>query len=163
MTKLSIRSKEFVNPIVEALDQGKKLVIWHQIPWSGGNQEWFLIENIEALTPILNRGRVASAFTVYEWIELSLPRVINEEWLAQVSEALAHETPNDMLLIQQAKSESQALTKLAWISEFEDIEEYYQQYMGFKVAVGRIPNLWTGEIVTGYFPDANGVPQSGPY
>ena len=163
MTKLSIRSKEFVSPIAEALDQGKKLVIWHQIPWSGGNQEWFLIESIEALTPVLNRGRLASAFTAYEWIALPLSRIVNEEWLAQVSEALAHERPNQILLIQEAELESQAPAKLAWIGEAEDVKEYHQRHLGFKVTVGRIPNLSTGEIVRGYFPDANGVPQSGPY
>jgi hypothetical protein len=163
MAKLSIRSKEFVSPIAAALDQGKKLVIWHQIPWSGGAQEWFLIESIEALTPILNRGRVASAFTAYEWIELSLSRTINEEWSEQVLEALAHETPNEMLLIQETELEGQAPTELVWIGEAGDVKEYHQQHLSLKVAVGRIPNVWTGEIVRGYFPDANGVPQSGPY
>jgi hypothetical protein len=163
MTKLSIRSKEFVGSITEAVDQGKKLVIWHQIPWSGGQQEWFLIENIEALTPILDRGRVASAFTAYEWIELFPLQIVHEEWRAQVSEALAREIPNEMLLIQQADPMEQTPSPLAFIGEEVDLEEYCQQYAGFAVKVGRIPNLWAGEIIRGYFPDANGIPQSGPY
>jgi hypothetical protein len=70
MTKLSIHSASFLNPVHLALQEGKSLVVWHQIPWSGGAQEWYLIRHSAALIAVLDHGRVASAFTIDEWFEL---------------------------------------------------------------------------------------------
>jgi hypothetical protein len=163
MTKISIHSNEFTQPIAEAFDHGEALVIWHQIPWAGGNQEWFLIHRFEALDVVLKRGRVASAFTAYEWIEVPTSRQVTQEWLAQASTALAQETFNLMLLIQPVTSDSVDPIKLIWVGEADDLQEYYEQHSGSEAVIGRIPSIPTGEIIRGYYPDANGIPQSGPY
>jgi hypothetical protein len=163
MTKISIHSNEFTQPIAEALDRGKALVIWHQIPWAGGSQEWFLIRRFEALDSILQRGRVASAFTAYDWIEVLASRQVNQEWLKQASAALAQESFNLMLLIQPVTSTNVDPIKLVWVGEADDLQEYYEQHVGSEVALGRIPSIPTDEIIRGYYPDANGIPQSGPY
>jgi len=163
MTKISIRSNEFTQPIAEALDQSKALVIWHQIPWSGGGQEWFIIRRLEELKAVLNRGITASAFTAYEWIEVFAGRIVDQDWPVQISEALAKETHNQMLLILPAMSETNEPIRLTFVEAAEDIQEYYEQHLGSDSTIGRIPSVWTGEIVRGYYPDENGIPQSGPY
>ena len=163
MAKISIHSNEFTQPIAEALDLGQTLVIWHQIPWAGGYQEWFLIHRFEALDNILQRGRVASAFTAYEWIEVITLRQVNQEWLERASNALAQESFNLMLLIQPVTLTSVDPIRLIWVGEADDLQEYYEQHVGSEAVLGRIPSIPTDEIVRGYYPDANGIPQSGPY
>lgn len=163
MAKISIHSSEFTQPIAEALACGKALVIWHQIPWAGGKQEWFLVHQFEALEAVFQRGQVASAFTAYEWIEVSTSRQVNQDSLTQASAALARETFNLMLLIQSVTSGNVDPIKLIWVGEADDLQEYYEQHSGSEAIVGCIPSIPTGEIIRGYYPDANGIPQSGPY
>lgn len=163
MTKLSIRSSEFTRPLAEALDCGKALVIWHQIPWSGGSQEWFLIHRLDALNTIISRGCVASAFTAFEWIDVPTSKIVNQEWLMQVSAALAQELHNMMLLIKPVTSNELEPISLTWVGQVDDLQEYYDKYVGSEAVVGRIPSTSTGKLVRGYYPDANGIAQSGPY
>lgn len=163
MVKISIHSNEFTQPIAAALDRGKALVIWHQIPWAGGAQEWFLIHKFDALDVVLQRGRAASAFTAYEWIEVLTSRQVNQAWLEQASVALAQETFNLMLLIQPVTAISVDPVRLIWVGEADDLQEYSEQYIGSEAVLGRIPSIPTDEIIRGYYPDANGIPQSGLY
>lgn len=161
--KISIHSGEFIKPIAHALSEGKELVIFHQFAWAGGYQEWFLIQQLEQLDKVLGGGKAASAFTAYEWIDVPLPRFVEEEWLTQTLDALARETHNQMLLINLLTPHGNDSFQLVWIGEPFDLNEFYKEHIGIRVRVGRIPSVWTGEIVRGYYPDANGVPQSGPY
>jgi hypothetical protein len=163
MTLISIWNPEFIQPISDVLNRGKKIVIFHQIPWSGGNQEWYLVCRVDELDAILRRGKVASAFTAYEWIDINISPTVDWEWIRQITEVLAQETNNRMLLIPDVVPDDKSLIRLVWIGEAEDIREYYEHHAGSSVIVGRIPPLWKGEIVRGYYPDANGIPQSGAY
>lgn len=88
---ISVQSSEFRQPIQNAIANGMKVVIWHQIPSSGGLQEWFLISSLEALDIVINKGCVASAFTAYKWVEvLTLPKM-NQAGLAQTLVTLEQE------------------------------------------------------------------------
>jgi hypothetical protein len=163
MTKISIRSDEFFQPISEAFEHGKKVIVWHQIPWSGGMQEWFLIHSISTLDTILSKGRIASAFTAYEWIEVHTSQIVNEIWIEQISLTLQEETRNLMLLIEPVVPNEIEPIQLTWVGEVDDIKKYYEQHIGEKATVGRIPSVTDGELIRGYYPDNDGVPQSGPY
>ena len=66
MNNISVQSEEFIAPVDEALSNGRELVVWHQIPRSGGQQEWYLINQIEGLLEILRQGQTGSAFTIDE-------------------------------------------------------------------------------------------------
>ena len=158
MEKISVKNSEFRNKIIQSLKEGKQLVIWHQIPWSGGSQEWFLIQQEEELNRVLAKGRIASAFTVYEWIEIPLPSMVDQIWFTQTKVALSQEKDNAMILL----SVQSPSNKLVWIGEDEDLENWFEGHKGMEVDAGRIPNLWYGEIIRGYYPDEQGIPQSGP-
>ncbi len=163
MKIISIHSKEFTKPIIDELDTGKRLVIWHQISASGGMQEWFIINNQKALDTVLSRGKVASAFTVYEWIQIATAQVVNSQWLEQVTIVLASETKNQMLLIRKDPINSNDFSHLVWIGKIKDVKEFYNQHTGFSVEIGRIPSVYSGEIVRGYYPGKNGLLKSGIY
>jgi hypothetical protein len=47
MMKRSIYGDEFIKFVVDSLAQSRKLVVWHQIPWAGGAQEWYLISHLD--------------------------------------------------------------------------------------------------------------------
>ena len=68
-----------------------------------------------------------------------------------------------MLLIQPVTLDNGDPIKLIWVGEADDFQEYYEQYAGSEAVVGCIPSIPTGEIIRGYYPDANGIPQSVPY
>ncbi len=161
--RISIYSSDFRNPVVKALEQGHQLAIWHQIPWSGGDHEWFHLHQLNGLDKILNRGRVASAFTVYEWLDVPLPLLVDQEWLSQATRVMEKDEPNHLLLLYSTQQENEPSVELVEFAFLDDLQEWAKAHVGSQVRVGRVPNLWTGEIVRGYYPDANGVPVSGPY
>jgi hypothetical protein len=163
MKIISIETDEFRQPIVNAIASGIKVVIWHQIPASGGFQEWFLIQDLETFNKIIRRGHIGSAFTAYEWIEVKALRLVDQAWLEYMSIALEQEQHNLMLLISPVAQENNELIQLTWVGELEDIQGYYEEHAGSKVIVGRIPSISFGEIVRGYFQDEDGEPKSGPY
>lgn len=164
MAKISIRSDEFRHNIARAIAQTGQIVIWHQLPWSGGMQEWFLIRDMAALDKILDRGQVASAFTAYDWIEVPGMQIVNQAWLEQTSKALAQEADSLMLLIELVTPSNRPdePIRLTWIGDFEDLQEYAQNHVDAPAIVGHIPSI-AGEIIRGYYPDNNGIPKSGPY
>jgi hypothetical protein len=161
--KISIHSDEFCQPIVDAIARGKNVVLWHQLPRAGGLQEWFLIRSIDVLDGILDRGHVASAFTAYEWLDVPAPRIVDQAWFDQVAVALRLETRNRMLLIGLAEAVDVGLVRLTWIGDAEDLHEYLEKHGSMEVIVGRVPPIIDGEIIRGYAPDENGLPQSAPY
>lgn len=165
ITKVSVYSEEFRQPITKILGQGNKVVIWHQIPWSGGMQEWFLIDSISTLDKILDRGHVASAFTAYEWTEISTSQAVNQAWLEQISSALQKETHNLMILVKPVthNTKNDEPVPLTWLGEQDDVQEYLKKHSDSKATVGRISSFVTGEIIRGYYPDDKGTPNSGAY
>lgn len=163
MKKISVQSIKFRQPIEKTLLDKKQVVIWHQLPASGGMQEWFLIDDLAALDKVINKGRIASAFTAYEWMEVLPLQSINQAWVKETLVALEQESHNRMLLIKSVPWNRSEPIQLSWIDEAEDVLEYYEKHSNSEVTVGRIPSVWFGEIVRGYFPDENGNPKSAPY
>ena len=163
MKMISVQSNEFRQPIENAILDKKQVVIWHQLPASGGMQEWFLIDNPAALDKVIGKGRIASAFTAYEWLEVLPLQNINQVWVKEILTALEQESQNIMLLIKSVSQNQSEPIQLTWIGESDDIHEYYEKHINSKVVVGRIPSVSFGEIVRGYFPDENGNPKSAPY
>ena len=163
MKMISVQDREFRQPIENAIANGMKIVIWHQVPSSGGFQEWFLIHSLEGLDKVIRKGQVASAFTAYEWVEVLPSQKINQAWIKQTLAVLKQESQNLMLLIKSVSQENIEPMQLTWIGESDDIHGYYEKHGDSNVVVGRIPSVSFGEIVRGYFPDENGNPQSAPY
>ena len=162
MTIISVHSYEFIKPITKAITDGKELVIWHQFSAKGGLQEWLFLSNINNLDEIIKRGKPISAFTVYEWIKVPAENAVNEKWLSSVNNAYSKETTNYMLLIRLTEADKNN-PKLDWVGELEDIKEFYDSHFGQNVEVGRVPSIFTREIVRGYFPDENGNLKTGIY
>jgi len=160
---ISVQSNDFRRPIENAIFDKKQVVIWHQLPASGGMQEWYLIDNLAALDKVINKGRIASAFTAYEWIEVLPLQNINQAWVKETLAALERESHNLMLLIKSVLQNQSEPIQLTWIGESDDVLEYHEKHSNSKVEVGRIPSVSFGEIVRGYFPDENGNPKSAPY
>ncbi len=160
---IAVQSSEFRQPIENAIANGMKIVIWHQIPSSGGLQEWFLVSSLEGLDKVISKGHVASAFTAYEWIEVLPSQKMNQVWLKQTLAILEQESQNLMLLMKSASQEGIEPIQLTWIGESDDIQGYYEKHGDSKVVVGRTPSLSFGEIIRGYYPDKNGNPKSAPY
>lgn len=162
---MSIYDQKFILTITDLLNQYKQLVIFHQIPWSGGLSEWFLLQDISALERIFKRGQTASAFTVYEWNVLLVSNIVNKNWLKKTKEALVVDgVNNDLLLSKETFVNVKALIELEWVGDSDDLEEYYQENIGCSVFTGFLP--WSPralELVRGYYPDENGLPVSGPY
>ena len=160
---ISVQNSEFRQPIEKAIANGMEVVIWHQIPSSGGLQEWFLISSLEGLDKVISKGSVASAFTAYEWIEVLPSQKMNQAWLKQALEMLEQESQNLMLLIKSVLQEGIEPIQLTWVGELDDIQSYYEKHGDSNVVVGRIPSVSFGEIIRGYYPDENGNPKSAPY
>jgi hypothetical protein len=163
MKMISIEADEFRHPIANALSNGMRVVVWHQIPGSGGSQEWFLIQSLDQLYKIISKGRTASAFTAYEWIKVEASQVVDQIWLNQILTALVQEAHNHMLLICPITIENSGPILLTWVDDAGDVQSYFEKYLGSQVEVGRISSVYYGEIIRGYFPDEHGNPQSGPY
>lgn len=163
MSNLSIYSEEFTTPIGEAINDGKELVVWHQISRAGGQQEWFLISRIEGLTEILKQSQVASAFTVFEWIPVPLSPNADLNWLGETRNVLANETCNRMLLLKPISPNPSTTIRLIWISEPDDLTNWFENNVGAEVQVGRIQSVSNGELIRGYMPDVKGIPQPGIY
>ena len=160
---ISVQSNDFSQPIENAIFDKKQVVIWHQLPASGGMQEWYLIDNLATLDKVISKGRVASAFTAYEWVEVLPLQNISQAWVKETLAALERESQNLMLLIKSVSQNQPETIQLTWIGESDDVLEYYEKHSNSKVVVGRIPSVSLGEIVRGYFPDENGNPKSAPY
>ena len=163
MKMISVQSSEFRQPIEDAIANKKQVVVWHQVPASGGLQEWFLINNLSGLDVVISKGKVASAFTAYEWIEVLPLQKVNQSWCNQALAALAHELQNLMLLIQPVVKESIAPVQLTWVGAANDIQGYFEKHDGSTAVVGRISSVSFGEITRGYYPDENGIHKSAPY
>ena len=162
MTIISFYSSVFSEPIKKALNEGKELVVWHQFSAMGGLQEWLFLSGSDNLDEIIKRGKPLSAFTIYEWNKVPAENIVNEKWLLSINNAYSRETTNHMLLIRPSETDKN-YSKLFWAGEIEDIKEFYDVYVGKNVEVGRIPSIFTGEIVRGYFPDENGNIKTGIY
>ncbi len=163
MKMISVQSNDFRQPIENAIFDKKQVVIWHQLPASGGMQEWYWIDNLAALDKVISKGRIASAFTAYEWIEVLPLQNINQAWVKETLAALEREVHNLMLLIKSVSQNQSEPIQLTWLGESDDVLEYHEKHSNSKVEVGRIPSVSFGEIVRGYFPDENGNPKSAPY
>jgi hypothetical protein len=69
-----------------------------------------------------------------------------------------------LLLAPQANKDDQTIPiALSWVGDATDLREWFDAHVGEAMMIGRIPSVWDGEIVRGYGPDANGIPQSGAY
>jgi hypothetical protein len=88
---------------------------------------------------------------------------INQAWVKETLVALEQESHNRMLFIKSVPWNRSEPIQLSWIDDAEDVLEYFEKHSNSEVAVGRIPSVWFGEIVRGYFPDENGNPKSAPY
>ena len=163
MKMISVQSNEFRQPIENAILDKKQVVVWHQIPASGGMQEWFLIDDLAVLDKVISKGRIASAFTAYEWIQVLSLQNISQAWVKETLAVLERESQNLMLLIKSDSQNQFEPIQLTWIGVADDVREYYEKHANSKVVVGRIPSVSSGEIVRGYFPDENGIPKSAPY
>jgi hypothetical protein len=163
MKMISVQSNDFRQPIENAIFGKKQVVIWHQLPASGGMQEWFLIDNLAALDKVISKGRVASAFTAYVWHEVLPLQGINQAWVTKALTALENESQNLMLLIKSDLQNHFEPIQLTWVGDSDDVYNYYEKHSDSKVVVGRIPSMSFGELVRGYFPDENGNPKSAPY
>ena len=163
MKKISVQSNEFRQPIENTILDKKQVVIWHQLPASGGMQEWFLVDDLATLDKVINKGQIASAFTAYEWMEVLPLQSVNQAWVKETLVALEQESHNRILLIKSVPWNRSEPIQLSWVDDAEDVLEYYEKHSNSEVEVGRIPSVWYGEIVRGYFPDENGNPKSAPY
>jgi hypothetical protein len=164
MEKLSIWSTAFQDPITTALQHDKSLVVWHQKPWCGGEQAWHLIQSIEALWPILENGQVASAFTVYEWQEQPLKDATHLGLDHQVCAYLKQEISNQMVLLYaEALNNMRVPVELTYLDDASDVQEWFIQHPITRIRLGKIPSIWNGELVRGYYPDTQGIPRAGAY
>ena len=120
--QISIWSDGFRDPVAKALAGGTRLAIWHQIPWAGGEHEWFLLCQLPGLDEILSRGRMASAFTVYEWLDVRLPHHVDQEWLVLAHDALEKDEPNHLLLLHPSSQSSEPVVELVELTFSDDLQ-----------------------------------------
>jgi hypothetical protein len=162
--KLSITASQFLHPLENYL-QKEPLVLWHQLAWTGGQQDWFFVTTSTGLQKVLSTGQRASAFTAYQWLPHAHHYVVNELWVTQMLEVIKKNIPNHFILVMPVSAE-QTMTDfylLKWLCDEEDLQDYLAEHQGKQVIVGQTPNIQTGEIKRGYMPNQDGIPESGPY